>query len=170
VAGIVRGHRCAIDVRSMEHGGTTFAIYFLPSNHLVKPLPLPDTPAPVLRLSGKALIIDDEPMTSRATKRLVEKIGLTADQAWDGEDALVRFGPHLGDYTVVILDMIMPRLNGAETFERLRQLRPGVPVVMYSGFDDNMANACLRQPHTTFVPKPFTAQRLVEAIVRVTGA
>ncbi len=155
VAGIMRAHQGALEVDSAPGRGTRVAVFF--------PLAVgtaPQTSREGRRYSGRALVVDDEPMTGRTTARLLSLLGFEVDTAGDGRDALDRFGEHLQRYEVVVLDMVMPRMDGAATFRALRERRADLPVLFISGYDQGIAEALLDFPRTAFLNKPFSGGEL----------
>lgn len=161
VAGIVRGFHGAIDVRSAEGRGTTLTAWFASSN----------APAPVKKPvtgwqgEGLVLVVDDEPETAKVACRLLHALGFKTETAIDGLDALERFGLSLDRFRAVLLDVSMPRLDGPETFLRMRATNAQLPVIFYSGYDQGLVEQGLSQPRTSFLQKPFDLTSL-EACLR----
>ena len=158
VDGTVRGHGGAVDVSSRLGEGSTFRIY----------LPVSQSPvvAPVasglgsgrLRVmtSRLALVVDDEPMVRAVTTRILRQMGLSVIGASDGAEALAVFAARRDEITLVVLDMSMPVMGGAECLGELRQTSR-VPVVIISGFASAAeTQTMLGQGNTVFLEKPFT--------------
>ena len=161
VAGIVRGFRGAMSVRSTLGRGTTVTVWFASSSTALA-LGVPQRAE--WRGQGLVLVVDDEPQTARVAARLLQSLGFETVTASDGLDALERFGPALGTLRLVLLDVVMPRLDGPTTFERLRELRPDLPVVFYSGYEAGAAEKALRAPGTAFLQKPFDRAALAACL------
>lgn len=74
-----------------------------------------------------------------------------------------------GRFDVVLLDWTMPRLSGAETFQRLRALDAELPIVIMSGYAESVASDHVQLDLAAFLEKPFTVDALQEALSRVLG-
>ena len=164
VAGLVRSFRGSIRVDSKPQFGTTFTVFFRPTEPSIRSQ---SRPLSACRGNGLALVIDDEPQTANVTTRLLRSLGFTAVAVSSGAEALKLYGDRLSEVKVVLLDMIMPGMNGGEAFRRLRQLRETLPVVFYSGYDGDVAQDELRAPGTGFLQKPFTRDLLSITVQQV---
>ena len=101
-------------------------------------------------------------------KALLEELGYHVIVAKNGEravDAVVRNGH---DIQLVILDLIMPGMDGGKTFDRIRELQPLLPVILSSGYSLNgQANAIMERGCSGFIQKPFNIYELSEQVRRV---
>jgi PAS domain S-box-containing protein len=117
------------------------------------------------RGEGLVLVVDDEPGIRSLVQRSVEALGYTTLLAENGQQALEIFGRVGKELVLVLLDMAMPVMDGAETATRLRDRRPDLPIIVMSGLADQ--DAMGRLGHTRisgFVPKPFNPEQLAQAI------
>jgi signal transduction histidine kinase len=157
VLGIVRGHKGYIRVESETGRGTKFTILLASSS---KPAAVgerdarPDPQHWVGR--GTVLIVDDEEGVRQLAKAMVERCGFTTVLAADGAEAVEAFRTHAGGFACVLLDMTMPRMDGAETLKELRRIRTDVPVILFSGYpqQDNMGDTEI-SGFTSFIQKPY---------------
>jgi len=116
------------------------------------------------------LVVDDEPLVRRGSTRILERMGFTVVTAEDGADALRVFERHREVIELVLLDMSMPVMGGAECFLKLRELSE-VPVVIASGFAlDHEAQSLLAADAVGFLEKPFTRDELRIQIENLLGA
>jgi CheY-like chemotaxis protein len=161
VYGIVRGHGGDILVQSQTGNGTTFRIL----------LPLTEQ-APVALQSAEPprgghetiLVIDDELHVRRLLTRILERAGYTVLQAEDGERGLSVFEQSRGAIDLVVLDVSMPGMGGAEVHERLVALAPGVKVILSSGYsDDERISTILSKGVRTFLRKPYKVASVLRA-------
>ena len=83
---------------------------------------------------GTILLVDDEELVRTSGRRQLEKLGYKVLLAENGEVALTRYRAHRQEIDLVILDLIMPVMNGVETFRKLRELDPKVRVLPSSGY------------------------------------
>ena len=120
------------------------------------------------RGTGTVLLVDDEPLVQRATTRMLNSLGFEVAAADDGLDAIDWVREHPGEAVMVLLDMSMPGLTGAATFERLRELSPSLPVVLSSGREsEDVLEALGRKGLAGFLPKPYRLSELRDTLRRV---
>lgn len=119
VYGAIEAHGGAIDVRSAPGEGTTVNVY-LPTTEELPQLAHRAAGQPSVR-RGHVLIVDDDATMREANARIMEGIGLTPLTAGNGKEALAQWETHKGKVTLVLLDMVMPELDGAATFRALRE-------------------------------------------------
>jgi len=114
--------------------------------------------------AGSVLLVDDDPLMRRATSRLLEALGFEVRVAEDGLDAEAQLSAW-GAAQVVLLDVMMPGRPAAETFAALRRVRPGIPVIICSGYaPEEVATRLLSEPQVAHLQKPFSRAQLGEAI------
>ncbi len=111
---------------------------------------------------GTVLLVDDERQMLYVGRRLLETLGYSVLEAQDGEAAVEVLTAHQATIQVVILDLVMPRMDGADTLAELRRLAPEVPVVLTSGGFGQQLPAGLDVDG--FLPKPFRLDQ-VEALL-----
>lgn len=164
--GLVRAHDGAIAVESRLGRGTTFRLLFpLPSREF-PPLRNEEASAlEVARDSGLVLVVDDEPMIRRLAATQLRELGYETLEACDGIEAVEMFRARRDDLGLVILDLSMPRMDGWETLAALRALRPDIPVVLASGYNEVQV---MSGEHTewpqAFLHKPYKLKDLVAAL------
>jgi CheY-like chemotaxis protein len=107
----------------------------------VRPAALPTARAWAAPLSGRVLIVDDDQAVAAFMRALLESWGLTAAVAHSAPEALELFQRDAGAHDIVITDQAMPRMTGIELTRELIALRPGLPVILYTGFNDGIPRA-----------------------------
>lgn len=165
VLGIVRGHRGAIKTYSEPGRGTTMKLFLpassLPSESRMKA----ESPAQRWRGTGTVLVVDDEPIVRDVAQSMLERAGLEVMTAEDGREALVVFSEHIDEIDCVILDLTMPHLDGEETFRELRRIRPEVPVILASGYNQqDVTQKFAGKGLAGFIQKPFRLETLTEMV------
>ncbi len=166
VLGFVRSHRGVLAVESEPGRGTQFSL-LLPASKASPGLdtePAPDL-VPLLP-PGRVLVVDDEESVRTTVGQIIEKLGYPVDLAASGDEALAfqSNGPHV----LVLLDLTMPGRDGFDTLHALRSVNAELPVVIMSGFSESeVSPRIVSLRRVTFVQKPFTAERLLERIMRV---
>jgi two-component system, cell cycle sensor histidine kinase and response regulator CckA len=156
VYGIIRSHQGLIDVESQVDRGTCFRIH-LPIKSAKQGAPPPLSPGGALPEGRETLLlVDDEPLVIQATEGMLTRLGYTLLTAGSGQEALALFEREHTRIDLVILDMIMPGMNGSETFDRLQAVDPQVKVLLSSGYSrSGQAEAILSRGGRGFIPKPF---------------
>jgi two-component system cell cycle sensor histidine kinase/response regulator CckA len=163
VLGIVKAHKGAIKVYSTPGKGTTFKVLF-PAAEGSAERPA-KTPPPTVLGKGLALVIDDDRGVRLVVRHLLEFFGFDVIEAADGRRGVEQFAAHAAEVKFVLLDMTMPELSGEETFRELRSLRPDLPVILSSGYNEVEATRrfCAKG-YAAFLPKPFTPEDLARCI------
>jgi PAS domain S-box len=175
VLGIVRGHHGGLHVESTVGQGTIFRLYFPVSPTPPAPAPAPEPvaappePAPAVPSQLRLLLVDDENAVRETAADLLKASGYAVDSCADGETALRLFTQAPETYHAAILDLTMPGLGGGALMERLREIRPGLPVLIISGYDahDSAVLNLLATPGVDFLAKPFTLSALREKLQRL---
>jgi len=166
VYGIMKGHRGFVEVRSKPGHGTTFTLFFPASGKKI--VRNRRTAPATVKGSGTILLVDDESNVLRVTKRMLETLGYTVHAAQDGLEALRLFTSMKDSIDLVIVDMIMPKLSGSQTFDRLRELRPSVKVILSSGYSMNgEARQIMNRGCAGFIQKPYNIATLSQKIREV---
>ena len=135
VKGIVHGHRGSIQVDSSPGRGTRVSIW-LPRVPLGAQAPSGKTTQGAGGVPARLLVVDDEEHVRRVLAGILESAGHEVLEAGDGEEAIDVFRREGDGIDCVLLDLSMPKLDGEEVFAELRRIRPGVRVVLSSGFTE----------------------------------
>ncbi|MBI3887423.1 MAG: response regulator [Opitutae bacterium] len=168
VLGIMRGHRGGVKVYSEPSRGTTFKMLFPcitgPAEDLEKHL----VPQVAWRGRGTVLVVDDEETVRAVSARMLESLGFAVVLAEHGRDGFEKFQLEPDRYSLVLLDLTMPHMDGQETFRQLRALRPAVKILLMSGFNQQEAiSRFTGKGLAGFVQKPFELGTLALEIRRV---
>jgi CheY-like chemotaxis protein len=167
VQGIIRAHRGGLGVDSESGRGTTFRILLpLGGPEVLAPEP---TPA-MVTASGRrsVLVIDDEDYMLDVVRDCLKIHGHATILAQSGAEGIELLQAHGDRIDLILLDLSMPGLDGVETLRRLRQLDPGVPVVLCSGFAEEEAMTQLRgMALSGFLQKPYLMRDLVRVVEAV---
>ena len=165
VFGIVQDHRGAISAYSEVGEGTVFHILLPLSTETYEPVSMER-----LELSGtgRILLVDDEDFIRKSGRALLEDMNFEVVVAEDGLEAVTLFAEQHESIDLVLMDMIMPRLNGTEAYHRMRAIDPHCKVVISSGFTKNEnLNSLLEEGLSGFIQKPFQASDLYRILSEI---
>jgi PAS domain S-box-containing protein len=165
VHSIVTNHGGYVNLYSEPGKGSIFAVY-LPAS---QEGPAEEEPVKEeeMKGTGTVLIIEDEPDVRELTKDVLERLGYSAIAASDGREGIRTYREGKGGIDVVVLDMIMPLMNGTEVFQILKTIDPEVRVVLVSGYSSEGfagISRLIKSGAKCFVQKPFTQKTLAKAI------
>ena len=159
VYGIIKGHKGMIHVDSEPGQGATFTIH-LPASEkqLVEAKTATGT---IARGTETILLVDDEKMVLEVNKDILEFLGYQVYAVESGQEALAVYMEKQKEIELVILDMLMPGMSGGETFDRLREINPGIKVLLSSGYSINgKAQTIMDRGCNGFLQKPFRMEEL----------
>jgi CheY-like chemotaxis protein len=167
VYGIVKNHRGYIGVTSILDGGTTMRVY-LPSAPCTaaKTSPLPTKK--IFHGTGHILVVDDEKDVAEAAQAILEYLGYHVTIGLNGTKAVNFLKSSDVFVDVVLLDMVMTDMSGAECFGQLRLIQPDIKVIVCTGYDRNHAvQDLLNQGVAGFIQKPYDLDELSQTCTLV---
>jgi nitrogen-specific signal transduction histidine kinase len=170
IRGIVKGHAGFIDVSSEVGKGTEFKIYIPAATSLeVKQAEENQAGLPVGH-GELILVVDDEIPILEIAKGALEENGYRVLTASDGTEALAVYAEYKNKINAVLMDMMMPYLDGPATIRALQKLDPDVRVIASSALssNDKMFEA-INGGVRTFLMKPYTTEKLLRALAEVLG-
>jgi len=111
------------------------------------------------------LVVDDEQLVRELARDILKRYGYTVLMASGGEEAVELYRQHADKIAMVILDILMPDVDGVETFRRIREIDPAARVVISSGYDEAHAGEKLLQAGAAaFVQKPYRIAELLKVV------
>ncbi len=165
VYGIIKQHEGFIDVSSEPGKGTKFILYLPAAAHVEF---IPEEPEMELVAEGGGetiLVVEDDEVAREAICALLEMLNYRVVSAGDGEEALKIFRQRAKEISLVVSDMVMPRMNGAVLYERLRELRSDIKMVIISGYPfEDRDKLSLSEGIVKWLQKPFVMEQMVAAI------
>ena len=165
VYGIIKNHQGHITVNSKPGQGTTFTIY-LPV--FEKKVIEENVVARIIKGNETILIVDDEEDMRDMLSKQLEPLGYKALFANDGFQAIRVFNEQKHDIDLILLDMIMPKMAGKETFYKLREINTDIKVLIMSGFTQNSTDKeMLSDGASGFIQKPFELHELSRTISKI---
>ncbi len=166
VHGIVKGHGGAIDVSSAPGQGSTFNIFFPRVQADVVPEPSPSILQP--GKNERVLLVDDDQPILRSLQSALERLGYQVTATPQSREAWEIFRSQPDVFDLVITDQIMPQMTGMQLAEKLFGLRKDIPVILITGFSENIdEDAAKALGIREFLLKPTNTQALSGAVRRV---
>lgn len=164
--GIIKNHCGIINVSSTKGAGTTFSI-FLPASQ--KKVSAEEKACVPLKCGTESiLLVDDEEMIIEVGQEILKEMGYKVFLARTGKEAVEIYKKNKESIDMVILDMIMPDLGGGEAYDKMKEVNPGVRVLLSSGYSvEGQASEILARGCNGFIQKPFSAKQLSQTIRQV---
>ena len=161
VYGIVHQSDATISVESEKDQGTTFTISF-PQQNSTQPQPdAPEERPAAMPGNETVLVVEDEVMVRRVTRKFLEISGYNVVEAADPGEAIRALTDHVGSIDLLLTDVIMPDLSGPELAKRLKQIRPELKVLYMSGYPDEfIATHGGSDGEMEYLQKPFSQEAL----------
>jgi PAS domain S-box-containing protein len=163
--GIVKSHGGFITVYSEVGKGTAFKVY-LPAITTPETLKAQEHQHELPAGHGELiLVVDDEDQILEVTKKTLEKHGYKVITANDGKEAISSYLQHRGEIKLVLIDMMMPVMDGTSCIRELRKANPELKVIAVSGLTETDKLAKVDDAHVqAFLTKPYAAEKLLNAI------
>jgi PAS domain S-box-containing protein len=170
VHGIVKSHEGAIEVASVSGQGTSFDLYF-PRLTEAGEMGGVHGGLPVSRGTERILFVDDEPALVELGKQALGALGYRVQACGDSREAWARFAAAPEEVDLVITDLTMPGMTGAQLAEKILALRPGLPVILTTGYSDILTEQeAWELGVREYLLKPLSTGRLAEVVRQVLDA
>lgn len=161
--GIIKNHNGIINVYSEKGMGTTFNIYLPASERKIIKESRPKDK--MQKGTETILLIDDEERVIEAASEMLKLLGFTVISAKSGKEAIKIYQKTKNTIDLVVLDMVLPEMNGSEIFDHLKKINPKIKVLLSSGYSVNgLAEEILNKGCKGFIQKPFTLEKLSQRI------
>jgi DNA-binding NtrC family response regulator len=162
--GILQLHGGQIEVESQVDRGTTFRVYF-PCVDAEDPLPAVHEALPLEPASETVLLVEDDDRVRGLVATVLRRRGYTVLEASRGEEALALAERHAATIHLLLSDVVMPGMNGLIVADRVTEVRPGMRVLLMSGYSED-AVLCdgMGASKTPFIQKPFSMEALTAKI------
>jgi len=157
--GVITNHGGIINVQSKKGEGTTFDIYLPASESEI--ITERKSLEKFLRGTETVLYVDDEKFIISINEEILKKLGYTVLTARSGKEAIEIYKEKQDNIDMVVLDMIMPKMDGGETYDILKKINPDIKVLLSSGYSiEGQAMEILERGCDGFIQKPFKIEHL----------
>ena len=162
VYGIVKQHNGYVTVDSTPRKGTSFKIYIPLTKQAVNRTEAEQV-LPLLERGGETILIaEDSPEVRKLASEILRQFGYTVIEAENGEDAIDKFRKAKENIRLILLDVVMPKVNGKEVYEEVSRIDPDVKVLFTSGYTaDIISTKGIKARGANFIEKPMRAQALL---------
>lgn len=164
VHSIITRHGGRIELDSEENVGTTFRIY-LPPAKKVTTLNQIVSSEEIIEGQGNVLLVDDESQVVRVTSELLGSLGYRVTGRSSPVEALQDFRNNPDDFDLLLTDLTMPKLTGLELSSEIKKIRPGFPVILFTGYSERLtAEEATRAGIDKYCMKPVSFKDLSQAV------
>jgi PAS domain S-box-containing protein len=165
VYGCVRNHGGGVEVHSEKGEGTTFRVYLpVAQEPQTQEAPKPEKGH---TSPGTLLLVDDEESVRAFGAKVLRGLGYQVHTCANGAEAVEIFAKNPRRFDLVILDMVMPKLDGLDTFRRMKQIEPGIRAMLSSGFSiGDLPGEILEEGVLDFLAKPYRIDQLSQKVQR----
>lgn len=179
VDGIVTAHGGTISVESAPGKGTRFEVRFpalragatgeAPVSEPRRMTPESGLPFISSASAGLILVVEDNEMIAQLFAEILQEAGYDIVTATDGQQGVARFAEQSDAFSLVILDATIPKLNGLACLKAMREHRSDIPIIVASGYGEEVITDELSTRAVMFLQKPFTPEVLLAAVARALG-
>lgn len=170
VIGIARSHEGFLRVHSEPEKGSSFELSIPATIGQPGSLAKPSPSDRKFIGHGTVLVVDDDEGVRVVASKMLELSGFTVLTANDGREAVTSYRLHQHEIRAVLLDMLMPHLDGERTLEELRRINPEVKVILSSGYSErDITKQCTGIEAKQFVKKPYRYSDLTAALEHLLG-
>ncbi len=168
--GIMKNHEGFIDMKSEVGSGTIFTIYLPAIQQPAESKSHADCAVFPQKASATLLVVDDESFILEALTDILKELGYKSILAENGRRAISQFEKYHDQIDGVLLDMIMPDMDGIQVMDALRKIRPGIKVILTSGYSlEGLDENSRGSEGDGFIQKPYKIKKLATVLNEVIG-
>ena len=170
VHGIVAQSGGHIVVQTAPGKGCCFRLYFPRRAGKAEPLQRVATETVQRTPRARILLVEDQPAVRTSTRRMLEALGHTVEEAENGRDVLTRYEHRISDFDLLVSDVVMPEMGGSELAQYLCEKSPRLKILLMSGYSEtSIRDTGVLQRNAHFLSKPFDRRGLAHAIASLFG-
>ena len=157
--GSVKNHSGIINVYSERNIGSVFKVYLPLSDGKI--IEKQDADNTVYQGTGLILVVDDEDIIRNTAESMLVNMGYDVILAEDGKRAVELYWKHHKEISLVLLDVVMPEMDGRDAFKAMKKINPDVKVILSSGFSfDKNISKLIDKGGASFIQKPYRLKEL----------
>ncbi len=166
VYGTVKNHKGAINIYSEPGTGTEIKLYLPAAEGTAGQLDeLAEVSIPPRADNTRVLLVEDEAVLTEVVTAMLTRMGCTVSVCKNGQEAVSTYEASWSEIDLVILDMVMPVMNGREAFNAMKRINPNIAAILASGYSlEGDAQALMSEGVRGFVQKPYRKRELARAI------
>lgn len=164
VYGILKEHGGFIDFETAPKKGTAFHLYMPACSYEVTPITIPAPVVVTHQGNETLLVVDDEPAILSILGRVLQPQGYTLLAASNGEEAVNVFEENKDRISLVLLDVVMPKVDGLRAYESIVRLKPNIKALFMTGGATALSEEFLRKNPELLLAKPFTPEEVSDKI------
>lgn len=167
VYGTVNDHKGAINVNSEPGMGTIFKIFLPVAANMTKNNEITDENK-ILPGKGNIMVVDDEDIIRDVIKTMLKKLGYKAILCENGYEGLEQYKKNQNEIDLILLDMVMPRMNGREAYFEIKKINPNARIIICSGFNLGVSKIDVdTDKYLDYLQKPFNISDLSKKITNM---
>jgi signal transduction histidine kinase/CheY-like chemotaxis protein len=167
VHGIISRQGGELEVESQVGQGTTFRI-FLPVSNETTSIDQVVNMEDMVRGRERILLIDDEEQVVAVTGELLESLGYTVTGKTSARESLLLFLKSANEFDLVITDLTMPYLTGLELCKKMKEIRPNIPIILFTGYLEEFSSEAAREAGVdAFFMKPVSFKEMAKIVRKV---
>lgn len=169
VLGIVEKNHGFVELDSEEYMGSTFRLYFPATiNEQAKIITEEEGESTVSLSSYTVLLAEDDPSVRAIAKETITSVGGKVIEATDGQDAFNKFMANKDDIDILIFDVLMPKMNGVETYDAIKNTDPDIKVIFTTGYSNELlSNEYNLSVNGKILQKPYKRNALLTTLYEV---
>ncbi len=165
VYGVIKNHSGHIDVQSTPEKGTTFTLHLPAAKRAECQYPLRQNPAELTFEGAKILLVDDEALILKYSHEMAVSLGLDVTSTHDAEEALHLYENQWQEIDLVMVDMVMPKMDGITLFKAMQAINPQAQVIVTTGYAmDSRISTLISSGRHACLKKPYTREDLAKTI------
>jgi CheY-like chemotaxis protein len=171
VEGVVKAHGGTVAMESRPGEGTVFRVFLPVTEQVLHPRQkMGAVVSGAQSATGTVLVVEDDTELRNMAKEMLKKLGYESMTAADGVEAVEVFRRNMEKIHCVLCDLTMPRMDGWETLEALRKLKPAISLILASGYDEaRVMGSDHSESPQVFLHKPYTLADLKSALSSALG-